>query len=128
MTKPSKKGGERARASVSPYAGRHHVAGYFPPTPEGPGPHFPYLGSPPAACKSPRPAPPYIDEGANPMSVEIAKDGPVTIVTIERPAKRNAVDPATADALRDAFAAFAAHDDAKVAILTGRDEIGKDHV
>src|SRR3546814_11092720 len=70
---------------------------------EGPGPHFPYLGSPPAACKSPRPAPPYIDEGANPMSVEIAKDGPVTIVTIERPAKRNAVDPATADALRDAL-------------------------
>src|SRR3546814_16945222 len=77
----------------SPDAVRHHVAGYFPPTPEGPGPHFPYLGSPPAACKSPRPAPPYIDEGANPMSVEIAKDGPVTIVTIERPAKRNAVDP-----------------------------------
>ena len=55
------------------------------------------------------------------MSVEIAKDGPVTIVTIDRPAKRNAVDPATADMLRDAFAAFAADDDAKVAILTGSD-------
>ena len=55
------------------------------------------------------------------MSVEIAKDGPVTIVTIDRPAKRNAVDPATADALRNAFTAFAADDSAKVAILTGSD-------
>ena len=55
------------------------------------------------------------------MSVTIAKDGPVTIVTIDRPAKRNAVDPAAADALRDAFTAFAADKDAKVAILTGSD-------
>ena len=55
------------------------------------------------------------------MSVEIAKDGPVTIVTIDRPAKRNAVDPATADMLRDAFAAFASSSAAKVAILTGSD-------
>ncbi len=53
------------------------------------------------------------------MSVLIERDGPVTIVTIDRPAKRNAVDPATADALRDAFAAFAADDGARVAILTG---------
>jgi enoyl-CoA hydratase len=53
------------------------------------------------------------------MSVTIAKDGAVTIVTIDRPAKRNAVDPATADALRDAFAIFAADYDARVAILTG---------
>ncbi len=29
------------------------------------------------------------------MSVLVARDGPVTIVTIDRPAKRNAVDPAT---------------------------------
>lgn len=53
------------------------------------------------------------------MSVLIDRDGPVTIVTIDRPAKRNAVDPATAVALRDAFAAFAADDSARVAILTG---------
>ena len=53
------------------------------------------------------------------MSVKLAKDGPVTIVTIDRPEKRNAVDPATAISLRDAFAAFAEDDDAKVAILTG---------
>ncbi|NIJ37086.1 enoyl-CoA hydratase [Sphingopyxis panaciterrae] len=53
------------------------------------------------------------------MSVLIDRDGPVTIVTIDRPEKRNAVDPATAAALRDAFTAFAADPDARVAILTG---------
>ena len=55
------------------------------------------------------------------MSVKIASDGPVTIVTINRPEKRNAVDPDTAIALRDAFAAFATDAAAKVAILTGSD-------
>jgi enoyl-CoA hydratase len=53
------------------------------------------------------------------MSVLIDRDGPITIITIDRPAKRNAVDPATADALRDAFAAFTEDDTANVAILTG---------
>lgn len=53
------------------------------------------------------------------MSVIITRDGPVTIITIDRPARRNAVDPDTATALRDAFAAFAADSDALVAILTG---------
>lgn len=53
------------------------------------------------------------------MSVLVGRDGPVFIVTIDRPAKRNAVDPATADALRDAFTAFTADSDARVAILTG---------
>ena len=53
------------------------------------------------------------------MPVLIDHDGAVTIVTIDRPAKRNAVDPATADALRDAFTAFATDETARVAILTG---------
>ena len=53
------------------------------------------------------------------MSVSVDRDGPVTIVTIDRPARRNAVDPDTATALRDAFADFAADKEAKVAILTG---------
>ncbi|WP_374525107.1 crotonase/enoyl-CoA hydratase family protein [Sphingopyxis sp.] len=53
------------------------------------------------------------------MTVLIDRDGPVTIVTIDRPAKRNAVDPLTALALREAFAAFANDADARVAILTG---------
>jgi len=53
------------------------------------------------------------------MTVRIDHDGPVTIVTIDRPAKRNAVDPLTALALREAFTAFAGDESARVAILTG---------
>ncbi|MGH6695705.1 crotonase/enoyl-CoA hydratase family protein [Sphingopyxis sp.] len=55
------------------------------------------------------------------MSVLARSDGPVMIVTIDRPHRRNAVDPETAVALRNAFAAFAADDSARVAILTGSD-------
>lgn len=53
------------------------------------------------------------------MSVRISDDGPVRTVTIDRPHCRNAVDPETALALRAAFAAFDADDDARVAVLTG---------
>lgn len=53
------------------------------------------------------------------MSVHVESDGHVTIVTIDRPARRNAVDPDTAVALRNAFAAYAADENARVAILTG---------
>lgn len=53
------------------------------------------------------------------MSIQIDRDGAITVIAIDRPAKRNAVDPATAGALRDAFAAFAADETARVAILTG---------
>jgi len=53
------------------------------------------------------------------MSVRIANDGAVRTVTIDRPECRNAVDPATADALRQAFADFEADDSAAVAVLTG---------
>ena len=52
-------------------------------------------------------------------TVRIEHDGPVTIVTIDRPEVRNAVDRATADALADAFRAFDADDDRDVAVLTG---------
>lgn len=53
------------------------------------------------------------------MSVLVESDGPVTIVTIDRPERRNAVDPDTAAALRTAFTAFAADETARVAVLTG---------
>jgi enoyl-CoA hydratase len=48
-------------------------------------------------------------------------DGAVRIVQIDRPDTRNAVNSATAEALLDAFLAFEAADDEKVAILTGDD-------
>ncbi|MET7994680.1 crotonase/enoyl-CoA hydratase family protein [Amycolatopsis sp. NPDC005232] len=53
------------------------------------------------------------------MNVLVEKRGPVTIVTIDRPERRNAVDRATAEALADAFRAFDADEDASVAVLQG---------
>jgi enoyl-CoA hydratase len=52
-------------------------------------------------------------------TIEVSTDGPVTVVTISRPARRNAVDGATAAALLDAFGAFDADASASVAVLTG---------
>lgn len=52
-------------------------------------------------------------------SVLFETDGPVCVVTINRPQKRNAVDGITAAALRDAFRRFEADDALRVAILTG---------
>ncbi|MEE8601715.1 crotonase/enoyl-CoA hydratase family protein [Euzebya tangerina] len=46
-------------------------------------------------------------------------DGPITIVEIDRPESRNAVDGPTADALRRAFQIFDGDDRQLVAVLTG---------
>jgi enoyl-CoA hydratase len=51
--------------------------------------------------------------------VQVADDGPVRIVTIDRPERRNAVDLATSHALAAAFTAFDADATASVAVLTG---------
>jgi len=51
--------------------------------------------------------------------VLIERDGPVTIVSINRPARRNAVDGRTAALLYDAFLAFDADPEASVAVFTG---------
>lgn len=51
--------------------------------------------------------------------VAVESDGPVTIVTIDRPDARNAVDPETAEQLVEAFQRFDADEDASVAVLTG---------
>jgi enoyl-CoA hydratase len=53
------------------------------------------------------------------MSVRVERDGPVTTVVLARPERRNAVDRATAAALADAFRAFDADPDARVAVLFG---------
>ncbi len=53
-------------------------------------------------------------------SVRVGRRDEVVVVTIARPEVRNAVDPATAEALRSAFETFAS-DDTAVAILTGAD-------
>lgn len=51
--------------------------------------------------------------------VRVGDDGPVRVVTIDRPERRNAVDRATAAALQETFADFDADDDLSVAVLTG---------
>jgi enoyl-CoA hydratase len=55
------------------------------------------------------------------MSVQTATDGPVRIITIDRPEARNAVNGPTAAALADAFRAFDADNELSVAVLTGAD-------
>jgi len=52
-------------------------------------------------------------------SVLVRKDGPVWTVVLNRPERKNAVDPETAEALRQVFDAFEADEEAKAAVLTG---------
>jgi enoyl-CoA hydratase len=52
-------------------------------------------------------------------TVTVASHGPVTVVAIDRPEVRNAVDSHTARALLEAFEAFDADPAAHVAVLTG---------
>lgn len=52
-------------------------------------------------------------------TVLVSREGPVTVVVIDRPEVRNAVDSATAARLRHAFGAFETDESAHVAVLTG---------
>jgi len=53
------------------------------------------------------------------LAVHFETEGPVAVVTIDRPETRNAVDGPTADALIEAFERFEADADLSVAVLTG---------
>ena len=53
------------------------------------------------------------------MTVRYEPDGPVVVVTIDRPDVRNAIDPDTARRLVDCFERFADDDGLSVAVLTG---------
>jgi len=53
------------------------------------------------------------------MTVTVEKSGPVWTVIHNRPEARNAMDPASADALTRAFLEFDADDSARVAVLYG---------
>ncbi|MFH1480467.1 MAG: crotonase/enoyl-CoA hydratase family protein [Pseudomonadota bacterium] len=55
------------------------------------------------------------------MRVVTEKNGPVTTVVINRPEVKNAVDRPTAEELADAFRAFEADEEARVAVFTGVD-------
>ncbi len=53
------------------------------------------------------------------MTVRTEPTGRTLVVTIDRPAARNAIDGPTAEALHDAFVAFDTDGDLDVAVLTG---------
>jgi len=53
------------------------------------------------------------------MAVHYQADGPVVVVTLDRPEVANAIDRPTADALADAFRRFDADASLSVAVLTG---------
>jgi enoyl-CoA hydratase len=55
--------------------------------------------------------------------VIVSQDGPVTVIQINRPQKRNAINKVTADALREAWLAFEADASARVGVLTGGDDV-----
>jgi len=58
----------------------------------------------------------------DPNPVRTEREGPVFIVTLARPERRNAVDRDTARGLAEAFRSFASDDTAAVAVLTGDGE------
>lgn len=57
------------------------------------------------------------------MSVEYRVEDGVAILTIDRPAQRNAIDRSVRDGLFDAWARFEADASARIAILTGRGDL-----
>ncbi len=70
-----------------------------------------------STAASPAAGPAYRPYKADTLVIE--RDGPVTVVTIDRPERRNAVDSVCADQLRETFLAFDADDAQSVAVLTG---------
>ena len=56
-------------------------------------------------------------------AVTYEREGPVGIVTLSRPERRNAVDRATAQSLYDAFKRFDADESASVAVFAGGDDV-----
>ena len=61
------------------------------------------------------------DKNQSAATVRVEHDGPVTIVSIDRPEARNAVDGPTSVLLADAFRSFDKDDERAVAVLTGVD-------
>ena len=55
--------------------------------------------------------------------VAVRRDGPVTIIQINRPEARNAINRETARLLREAWLAFDADDEARIGVLTGGNDV-----
>ena len=54
--------------------------------------------------------------------VTYERRGAAALITIDRPERRNAVDPSTADQLLEAYRRFEGDDEARVLVLTGTGE------
>jgi enoyl-CoA hydratase len=57
------------------------------------------------------------------MAVRVDRRGAVTVITIDRVDKRNAIDAATTQALDAAFNEFSDDDGSRVAVLTGGQQV-----
>src|SRR5436309_9080762 len=57
------------------------------------------------------------------QEVKVNHNGPVAIISINRPHVRNAINKSTAQALKDAWLAFEADENALVGILTGGEKV-----
>src|SRR5260370_15563877 len=55
--------------------------------------------------------------------IEVSHNGPITIIGINRPKVRNAINKSAAQALKDAWLDFEADENALVGILTGGDKV-----
>jgi enoyl-CoA hydratase len=60
---------------------------------------------------------------SEPQPVRYERRGVAAVVTIDRPARRNAVDGPTADALKAAYERWMLDDDARVLVLTGAGDV-----
>ncbi len=76
-------------------------------------------GSPPPAASGGTPGRSARGSAADASGVAVEHEGPVTVVSIERPERRNAVDSGCAAGLLQAFEAFEADENSLVAVLTG---------
>jgi enoyl-CoA hydratase len=67
----------------------------------------------------------YVSVGSLPMTDEVRYErvGAAAVLTIDREHRRNAVDTATAEQLREGLEAFEADDDARVLVLTGAGDV-----
>jgi enoyl-CoA hydratase len=75
-----------------------------------------------ALAAVPRPGHDAGVEPTTPDTVLVEHRGPVTVISLNRPHRRNAVDRPTAERLAEAFRAFDADPDAAVAVLRGEGE------
>ncbi len=84
----------------------------------------------PVSCAATSPPAPFSPAGGDlwndpQMSsdeVRYERQGAAAVLTIDRPARRNAVDAATAEALRQGLERFEADEDARALVLTGSGE------